>query len=314
MRRILIIGAKGQVGTELVRELANRPEVEIVVSSDIKEPGIDDDSHYIRLDATSYTDIRKTIVVHGINEVYLMAAMLSATAEKQPLRAWDLNMESLLHILELAKEGLIKKVFWPSSIAVFGENVQKQLTPQNASLQPSTVYGISKVAGELWCDYYHDKFGVDVRSVRYPGLIGSKSLPGGGTTDYAVHIFYDALEHGEYQCFLQEDRSLPMMYMDDAIRATIELMEAPSENIRIRRSYNIHGLSFDPRSLVREIQTHLPDFKITYRPDQRDLIAASWPSSVDDREAREDWHWRPSYDLPQLVNTMLTDIKIKSPL
>jgi nucleoside-diphosphate-sugar epimerase len=314
VRRILIIGAKGQVGTALISALEKEDDVELVVSSDIKDPSANDHHHYMRLDATSYNDIRKTLVVHGINEVYLMAAMLSATAEKQPLRAWDLNMTSLLHVLELAKEGLVEKVFWPSSIAVFGEHAAKFKTSQHEPLQPSTVYGISKVTGELWCKYYHEKYGVDVRSVRYPGLIGSDSLPGGGTTDYAVHIFYDALEKGEYTCFLSPDRALPMMHMHDAIRATLELMRAPQENITIRTSYNISGLSFTPQSLAKEIQKHLPDFKINYLPDERDQIAASWPSSIDDHDAARDWHWKARFDLPQLVIDMLTGIKIKSPL
>ncbi|NNC82707.1 MAG: NAD-dependent epimerase/dehydratase family protein [Flavobacteriales bacterium] len=311
MRRILIIGSKGQVGTALIRALEESPDVELVVSSDIKDPSPDDHSHYIRLDATSAEEIRKTLVVHGINEVYLMAAMLSATAERNPMKAWDLNMTSLFNVLELGREGLVDRIFWPSSIAVYGHHAQIIKTPQHETLQPTTVYGISKVSGELWCNYYHEKHGVDVRSVRYPGLIGSRSLPGGGTTDYAVHIFHAALEKGHFSCFLSPDRRLPMMHMNDAIRATMELMAAPPENLSVRTSYNIQAMSFDPQTLAAEIQRHIPEFTIEYLPDHRDLIAADWPDSIDDRQAREDWHWRPSVDLTSLVDLMLTDLKIK---
>jgi nucleoside-diphosphate-sugar epimerase len=286
--------------------------VDAVFPTDIKEKQPDDHPNYFTLDATSYTAIRQAVVIHGITEIYLMAAMLSATAEKQPLRAWQLNMEGLLNVLEIAKDGLIQKVFWPSSIAVFGRDSIKAHTPQSDVMIPGTVYGISKVSGELWCKYYHEKYGVDVRSVRYPGLIGSKSMPGGGTTDYAVHIFYEALNTGRYTCFLSKDRTLPMMHMEDAVRATVELMEAPASSLKVRTSYNIAGISFDPDSLANAIKMRIPEFSISYDIDERDAIASSWPQSIDDSEARRDWHWRPAFDLDTLVDEMLQNIKINS--
>lgn len=309
MRRILILGANGQVGTELLHAFEADPSVDEVYPTDIKAKQADYHLNYFKLDVTSYTSLRKAIVSLGITEVYLMAAMLSATAEKKPMRAWQLNMEGLLNVLEIAKDGMIDRVFWPSSIAVFGEGTQKDCTPQSAALIPRSVYGISKVSGELWCKYYNEKFGVDVRSVRYPGLIGSKSLPGGGTTDYAVHIFYDALSKGSYTCFLSKDRMLPMMHMQDAVRATRELMEAPSESVKVRTSYNIAGLSFDPQSLASAISRHIPGFKMRYEIDERDAIASSWPQSIDDAQARQDWGWNPSFDIDTLVSEMLENIK-----
>jgi nucleoside-diphosphate-sugar epimerase len=312
LRRILILGANGQVGTELLLALEKCSSVDAVFPTDIVDPKGDHHPNYFKLDVTSYSEIRQEIVVHGITDVYLMAAILSAPGEKNPLRAWQLNMDGLFNVLEIAKDGLIEKVFWPSSIAVFGNNSIKKTTPQFDVKEPDSVYGISKVSGELWCNYYHDKYGVDVRSVRYPGLIGSKSMPGGGTTDYAVHIFYAALNKGSYSCFLSEDRVLPMMHMEDAVRATIELMEAPKSSITIRSSYNIAGMSFDPRTLAEEIVKYMPEFRVEYAIDNRDAIASNWPESIDDSIAKTDWNWKPQYDLKTLVKEMLENIKISS--
>jgi nucleoside-diphosphate-sugar epimerase len=249
------------------------------------------------------------IEVHHIETVYLMAALLSATAEKNPAFAWDLNMNSLFHVLNLAKAKKIKKIFWPSSIAVFGPTTPKENTPQYTIMEPSTVYGISKQSGERWCEYYHSVYGVDVRSVRYPGLISWSSPPGGGTTDYAVDIFHKALSENKYECFLSENTKMPMMYMDDAIRATIEIMDAPPENIRIRSAYNLAAMSFTPKEIALEIQKHLPDFSITYAPDFRQKIADSWPASIDDSFARKDWNWQQKYDLANMTSEMLQMLK-----
>jgi nucleoside-diphosphate-sugar epimerase len=248
---------------------------------------------------------------HGIKQVYLLAALLSATGEQNPMFAWKLNMEGLFNILDLAKEKHINKVYWPSSIAVFGPSTPRINTPQYTIMEPSTVYGISKQAGERWCNWYFNKFGVDVRSLRYPGLIGWKSAPGGGTTDYAVHIFYEAIKSGHYECFLAENTSLPMMHMEDAIRATIELMHAPAENVKIRGSYNLSGLSFSPKEIAAEIKKHIPEFRISYKPDFRQAIADSWPASISDQEAREQWGWTEHYNLQKLVENMLTNLMPK---
>ena len=246
---------------------------------------------------------------YKVTQVYLLAALLSATAEKNIELGWSLNMRSLSHVLDLAREKHIKKVYWPSSIAVFGPSTPSILTPQRTIMEPNTVYGISKLAGERWCEYYHEKFGVDVRSIRYPGLIGWKSAPGGGTTDYAVHIFHEALKSGQYTSFLSEDTTLPMMHMNDAIRATLEIMEAPAESIKIRSSYNVAGLSFSPKGLASEIQKHILDFKMSYESDYRQAIADSWPKSIDDSEAKTDWNWKSSFNLQELTSDMLTNIK-----
>lgn len=272
------------------------------------------DYPYIQLDATDAVDVRRVLQDEEIEDVYLMAAMLSATAEKYPHKAWQLNMDSLLIILEAAREGLVKRIFWPSSIAVFGPDSPKINCPQQTIQEPSTVYGISKSAGELWCDYYYDRYGVDVRSIRYPGLIGSKSQPGGGTTDYAVHVFYAALEKGDYSCFLSPERSLPMMHMDDAIRATLEIMAAPSRELSVHTSYNISGMSFSPEELATSIKNRLPEFQMNYEVDDRDLIAKSWPNSMDDSRAAQDWGWKPGFGLESLVEEMLSNIKIADPL
>lgn len=309
--KILIIGACGQIGTELTTSLRAKFGAGAIVASDIRE-GNDRmmrEGPFELLDATDYDAIERLILKYEIDTVYLMAAMLSAIAEKFPAKAWDLNMNSLFHVLNLAKEGKVKKVFWPSSIAVFGPTTPSTNTPQTTVMEPSTVYGISKQSGERWCEYYHDKYGVDVRSIRYPGLISYTTEPGGGTTDYAVDIYHRALSAGEYKCFLQEGTALPMMYMDDAIRATIGIMEATSDTIKIRSSYNLSGVSFAPEEVVTSIQKHLPDFKIIYEPDFRQAIADSWPQSIDDTEARKDWGWSHKFDLNAITDIMLENLK-----
>lgn len=309
--RILIIGACGQIGTELTLKLREIHGNDKVIASDIREGSEElmNSGPFVKADATSEDKLKEIIKEHNVKEVYLMAAMLSATAEKAPMKAWDLNMDSLFHILNFAKEGLIEKVFWPSSIAVFGPTTPKDQTPQTTVMEPSTVYGISKQTGERWCEYYHRKFGVDVRSIRYPGIISYKTLPGGGTTDYAIDIFHEALKNGNYTSFLSKDAALPMMYMDDAIKATIAIMEAPEENIKIRSSYNLAAISFTPEILSEEIKKHLPEFKISYEPDFRQKIAESWPSSIDDSAARRDWGWEHDYDLEKMTGTMIEGVE-----
>lgn len=308
---ILIIGACGQIGTELTMELRQRYGNEKVIASDIREGGdsLMASGPFEILDATNYAAIEDVVMHYEIDEVYLMAAMLSATAEKFPMRAWNLNMNSLFNVLNLAKEGKISKIFWPSSIAVFGPNTPKENTQQNTIMEPSTVYGISKQSGERWCEYYFKKYGVDVRSVRYPGLISWKTMPGGGTTDYAVEIYHEALQKGEYECFLDKDTKLPMMYMDDAIRATIDLMESPAERVKVRSSYNLAGMSFTPEDMVESIQKHIPEFKISYAPDFRQQIADSWPSSIDDSPAKEQWGWEPRFNLDDTTTEMLENLR-----
>ncbi len=308
---ILIIGACGQIGTELTMELRNKYGADKVIASDIRE-GNDTlmaSGPFELLDATNYAAIEDVVMHYEIDEVYLMAAMLSATAEKFPMRAWNLNMNSLFNVLNLAKENKISKIFWPSSIAVFGPNTPKENTAQSTIMEPSTVYGISKQSGERWCEYYFKKFGVDVRSVRYPGLISWKTMPGGGTTDYAVEIYHEALEKGSYQSFLDKGTKLPMMYMDDAIRATIQLMESPAEQLTVRSSYNLGSMSFTPDDVAKSIKKHIPGFEISYAPDFRQKIADSWPSSIDDTQAKKDWDWKPEFDLDQTTSEMLTNLK-----
>ena len=309
MGRILIIGAGGQIGSELVDKLRALKGADNVIASDLRE--LDMAGPQVVLDAMDGEKIRQTVIDYGVKEIYLLAALLSATAEKKPKLGWDLNMQGLFNILDLAKEGLIDKIFWPSSIAVFGPSTPQNNTPQNCVMDPSTVYGISKLAGERWCEYYHAKYGVDVRSIRYPGLISWKSLPGGGTTDYAVDIFYEAIQNGKYTCFLDESRALPMMFMDDAIRATIQLMEAPSEQITVRSSYNLAGISFTPQQIAAEVSKSVENFEMSYEPDFRDEIAASWPSSIDDSKAQEDWDWKPEFDLERMSSTMLENLSKK---
>jgi nucleoside-diphosphate-sugar epimerase len=305
---ILIIGAGGQVGQELVAYLREKHGKDKVVASDIRE--IDAlEAPFEKLDAMDGERLNEIVEQYQIQEVYHLAALLSANAEKQIKFAWELNMQSLFHVLELAREGKIKKIFWPSSIAVFGPTTPKDNTPQETVTEPSTVYGISKLAGERWCEYYANKFGVDVRSIRYPGLIGYKTMPGGGTTDYAVDIYHQAIVKGSYECFLKEDAYLPMMYMEDAIRATIELMEANAEDVKIRSSYNLGGISFSPKEIAASIQKEIPDFKITYAPDFRQQIAESWPSSINDQAARDDWGWKEAYDLDTMSADMLKQLR-----
>lgn len=312
MAKTIIIGACGQIGTELVLELRKKEGAENVVAADVKEdcPDVLNNGPYQKMDILEREFVRQYIIQNDIKVVYLLAALLSATAEKNPDFAWKLNMESLFTILDLAKEGHIEKIFWPSSIAVFGPTTPRDKTPQYTIMEPSTVYGISKQAGERWCEYYFNKFGVDVRSIRYPGLISYTSLPGGGTTDYAVDIFYQAKLKNSYSCFLEEDSALPMMFMEDAIRATIELMSAPKEKIKIRSSYNLSGCSFTPSELAKEIRKYLPEFKISYNPDFRQAIADSWPKSIDDSCARNDWGWQEKYDTSKLVKVMIDNINI----
>lgn len=308
---ILIIGACGQIGTELTLALRNRYGSDRIIASDIREGSQElmASGPFEILDATNYDALEGVVAHYEIDEVFLMAAMLSATAEKFPMRAWNLNMGSLFNVLNLAKERKIGKVFWPSSIAVFGSSTQKENTTQCTIMEPSTVYGISKQAGERWCAYYFERYGVDVRSVRYPGLISWKTLPGGGTTDYAVEIYHRALSEKKYTCFLKEDTRLPMMFMDDAIRASMELMNSSPAGLRIRSSYNLAAMSFSPREIAKSIQAHIPDFEIDYSPDFRQTIADSWPCSIDDSQARTDWGWKPEFDLTRTTKEMLENLK-----
>ncbi|MGJ8715918.1 MULTISPECIES: NAD-dependent epimerase/dehydratase family protein [Maribacter] len=308
---ILIIGACGQIGTELTLTLREKYGNDQIIASDIREGNDDlmESGPFEILDATNYDALEEVIAYHDITEVYLMAAMLSATAEKFPMRAWNLNMNTLFNVLNLAKEKKIEKIFWPSSIAVFGPTTPKENTPQNTIMEPSTVYGISKQSGERWCEYYFNKFNVDVRSIRYPGLISWKTMPGGGTTDYAVEIYHKALSEGSYTCFLEEDTNLPMMFMDDAIRATLQIMETPAEKIKERSAYNLAAMSFTPKEMAESIKTVIPKFKIAYEPDFRQEIANSWPSSIDDSIAQKDWNWKAEFNLQKTTETMLENLK-----
>lgn len=306
-KQILVIGSSGQIGTELVEELRKIYGSNQVVASDIHAPA-NNNGPYETLDVLQGNSVLEVVRKYKVTEVYLLAAILSATAEQSVKAAWRLNMDGLFNLLDICRDRKIK-LFWPSSIAVFGPDTPKVNTPQNPYMNPSTVYGISKLAGELWCEYYFHKFGVDVRSLRYPGLISYKSQPGGGTTDYAVHIFHEARKNNKYECYLAEDTVLPMMYMPDAVRATLELMNADFGNVKVRSSYNIAAISFSPSELVKEIQKHLPDFVCTYKPDIRQKYAASWPASIDDSAARKDWHWSHSYNLTDIVEDMLWHIR-----
>ncbi len=307
--RILIIGAGGQIGIELTENLSKLYGSENVIAADLKPIAALPNNPFEKLDVLDKNALLDIVKKYGIKQIYLLAALLSATGEQNPSFAWKLNMDGLFHVLDLAKEKIITKVYWPSSIAVFGPTTPRILTPQHTVMEPSTVYGISKQAGEGWCNWYHKKHGVDVRSIRYPGLIGWKSEPGGGTTDYAVHIFYEALKHQKYECFLSENTALPMMHMEDAIRATIELMHAPAESVKIRTSYNLSGLSFTPKEMAAEIKKHIPSFEITFKPDFRQEIADSWPASINDKEAREHWEWQEHYNLEKLTENMLVNLK-----
>lgn len=302
---ILIIGSSGQIGTELVLKLREIYGNENVIASDIRKGNYEvmESGPFELLDVTNKEDILEVVKRHKVKQIYLMAAMLSAIAEKNPKKAWDLNMNSLFNILDLAKENIIEKIFWPSSIAVFGPETPRQNTPQKTIIKPTTVYGISKLAGENWCAYYKHKYGVDVRSVRYPGIISYKTTPGGGTTDYAVEIFYEAIRKKKYTSFLNEDTRLPMMYMDDAIEATVKLMQ--SDKISDYTAYNIAAMSFSPKELAEAIKKHIPEFQISYKEDSRQEIANSWPESIDDSQAKEDWGWQWTVDLNKLVKSML---------
>jgi nucleoside-diphosphate-sugar epimerase len=309
--KILVIGASGQIGVELTLALRRIYGDANVVASDLREenPLLHGTGPYVSLDVMNKEMLHVQVIRQGFTQIYLLAAILSATGEKNPALAWHLNMQGLLNVLEIAKEESLSKVYWPSSIAVFGPTSPRHSCPQHTIIEPVTVYGISKYAGEFWCNYYFHKFGVDVRSLRYPGLISYKSSPGGGTTDYAVEIFHEALAEKHYNCFLDQNTFLPMMYMPDAIRATIELMEAPRETVKTRTSYNIAAISFSPQQLAGEIKKHIPDFTIAYKPDYRQAIADSWPQSIDDSVARAEWGWKPEYDLERLTNDMLHNLK-----
>lgn len=301
---ILVIGAGGQLGSELTQGLRDHYTDATVIATDIREPA-GYSGNFEHLDATDRSALHRLIGKYKITQLYHLAAMLSAKGEQDPEAAWRLNMDSLIHVLQAAVEFRIERVYWPSSIAVFGPMTPKDNTPQHTITDPTTVYGISKVSGERWCAWYHARYGVDVRSLRFPGLIGYKAQPGGGTTDYAVDIYFSAVKNRRYTCFLKEDTRLPMMYMDDAIRATIELMEADSNRISIRSSYNIAGISVTPREIADSIRRHMPEFEIRYEPDYRQAIAESWPRSIDDSTARNDWGWRPSYGLEEMTAEML---------
>ncbi|MFT3675330.1 MAG: NAD-dependent epimerase/dehydratase family protein [Chitinophagaceae bacterium] len=309
--KILVIGASGQIGVELTLALRKIYGNSQVIASDLREqnPLLEGTGPYVSLDVMNKEMLHVQVIRQNITQIYLLAAILSATGEKNPNLAWHLNMQGLLNVLDIAREEKIHKVYWPSSIAVFGPSSPRQNCPQQTIIEPITVYGISKYAGEFWCNYYFNRYGVDVRSLRYPGLISYKSAPGGGTTDYAVEIYHDALESRKYECFLKEDTYLPMMYMPDAIRATIELMEAPAHKVSIRTSYNVSGMSFAPREIAAEISNHIPGFAISYKPDYRQNIADSWPQSIDDSVARADWGWKEEYDLAAMTTDMLTNLR-----
>lgn len=308
--KILVIGACGQIGSELTYKLRLQNGVDNVIASDINESNIElvNSGPFEVIDAKNFNEIKDCVERHNINTIYLMAALLSAKGEQFPDKAWNLNISSLFNVLDLAKEKLIKKVFWPSSIAVFGPTTPKINTPQHTIMEPTTVYGITKQVGERWCEYYNKNYDVDVRSVRYPGIISWKTLPGGGTTDYAIEIFYNALKNKKYECYIAEDTELPMMYMDDAINATINIMNAENNSVTIRSSYNLAATSFTPKQISESIKKLIPDFSITYNPDFRQQIAASWPKSIDDSKAREDWNWNHDFNLDDITKEMLTQL------
>lgn len=305
---ILVTGASGQIGTELV--LALRKIYKNVIASDLKEPSAElkEGGEFLRLDVLYKNGLADAVKRFGVNQIYHLAAILSATGEKNPELAWRINMKGLRNILDVSTDMGLKKIFFPSTIAVFGPTTPRVNTPQYTVMEPNTIYGISKQAGERWCDWFYQKRGLDVRSIRYPGLISYKTKAGGGTTDYAVDIFFEAVEKQRYECFLKEDTTLPMMYMPDAIRGTIELMEAPAEKITVRSGYNFAGLSFNPKQLAEEIKKHIPEFTVTYKPDFRQPIADSWPQSIDDSVAAKDWGWKAEYDLQKMAADMIKNI------
>ncbi len=308
---ILILGASGQIGGELTEKLRNIYGSNHVIASDIRNgnDALMNSGPFEIIDATDKDGILAVVKKYKVTQIYLLAAMLSATGEQFPQKAWDLNMSSLLAVLDIAKEKHVHQVYWPSSIAAFGPTTPKNNTPQKTIMEPSTVYGISKISGEFWCNYYHEKFGVDVRSLRYPGIITWKSKPGGGTTDYAVDIFFKAIKEGAYECFLGENTRLPMMYMEDAVNATIKLMQADAKDIKVRTSYNLSAIDFTPKELATQIQQFLPNFKITYKPDFRQQIADSWPQTIDDSEARKDWNWSHKFDLSSMANDIIKNLQ-----
>jgi nucleoside-diphosphate-sugar epimerase len=310
MGKILVIGAGGQLGTELTKVLAEKYGNESIIATDFQESARSKFSNYNfqTLNVLDKVELENIVKKDGVSQIYHLAAILSAAGEKNPIQAWDLNMGGLLNVLEVAREYKIEKVFWPSSIAVFGPSSEKNNTSQNAFKDPNTIYGISKLSGEHWCEYYFNKYGVDIRSVRYPGLIGYKSLPGGGTTDYAVDIYHKALKGEKFTCFLSEHTYLPMMYMDDAIQATLQLMDAPKEKITIRTSYNIAGLSFSPAEIYQSIVKHYSNFEIEYQSDFRQAIADSWPNSIDDSKAKVDWGWKPKFNLEAMTSAIITNL------
>ena len=311
--KILIIGACGQIGSELTYKLRDIHGVDNVIASDINTRKLElvNSGPFVILDAKNFNAIKDCCINHNVKTVYLMAALLSATGEKYPMEAWDLNMNSLFHVLNLAKAKQIDHVFWPSSIAVFGPTTPKENTAQHTIMEPSTVYGITKQVGERWCEYYHEKYGVDIRSIRYPGIISWKTLPGGGTTDYAVEIYHEAIKNKKYECFLSENTALPMMFMDDAIKATVDIMQADADAVKIRSSYNLAAISFTPKEIAASIQKQIPDFKITYKPDFRQAIADSWPKSIDDKTARQDWNWKHAFSLEDITKEMLLQLTKK---
>jgi len=311
--KILVIGACGQIGTELTTKLRDDYGVDNVIASDINTRNLDlvNSGPFEIIDAKNFNAVKDCCIHNNVKTIYLMAALLSATGEKYPMEAWDLNMNSLFHVLNLAKQKIIDKIFWPSSIAVFGPTTPSENTPQHTICEPTTVYGITKQVGERWCEYYHEKYNVDVRSIRYPGIISYKAMPGGGTTDYAVEIYHEAIKTGTYECFLSENTSLPMMFMEDAINATIDLMEAPSEQLTIRSAYNLSAISFTPKEISDSIKKQLPEFSISYKPDFRQAIADTWPTSIDDSVARKDWNWKESFDLEVMTAEMIMQLTKK---
>ena len=313
MKKILITGASGQIGTDLTMELRKRFGNDNVIASDIKSPAkvVLESGPFVELNVLDKENIENVVSKYEITEIYHLAAILSGNAEKAPKRSWDINMESLFIILDIVKDRGLDKIFWPSSIAVFGPGTPSTNTPQDTVMDPNTVYGISKQAGERWCEYYFNKYGVDVRSLRYPGLISYSAEAGGGTTDYAVEIFYGAIKEKKYKCFLKEDTALPMMFMEDAIEATIGLMESDKELVKIRSSYNIAGISFDPKTIASEIKKHIPEFEISYDIDFRQSIAESWPQSIDEERANKDWGWKAQYGMKEMCEIMLEKVAEK---